>query len=418
MATAIRERERTQTTSNGRVEEPRRQANPDMTRAARDARIAWRRGHLDEWRAGLERLTYYDPRYEYDIGHEYEVDWTTDPEQRGGDVHLMEYDEDGVLAPLDDRGNEVQYPLRDTARDRLGNRVEAEPDLYFPAHVGAHAGLYTEQGEPSRGVRPDLMVLPRARVLPPGRHRDTPDREIDLAKGHAVPELVLEILSKSTAARDLETKMRLYEALGVMEYVLYDVVGGHLYSDSPPGMHLYRLEDGAYQRVPPDTVLTEPGKPAVPSEVFGTHIRMYVFHSDQDDADAPLPRFQWYDPDTDRWRDRETDTRDRMRAEGRAEGRAEERMKNAVDLLNGLLSAELSPQRRDQIAAYWKENGLPPDLLNSILAVQQIPNEWRSLLLSGPGRETGDDRGPDRPPPLPASNPSAAGEVPDGGDAD
>lgn len=417
MATAIREREQTQTTSNGRVEVSHHKADPNMTRAARDARTAWRLEHLDEWRAGLERLTYYDPRYEYDIGHEYEVEWTTDPEQRGGDVHLLEYDEDGVLTPLDDRGNEIQYPLRDTARDRLDNRVEAEADFYFPAHVGARAGLYTEQGKPSRGVRPDLMVLPRARALPPGRYRDTEDREIDLNKGHAAPELVLEILSKSTAARDLEAKMRLYEALGVTEYVLYDVVGGNLYPDSPPGLHLYCLEDGAYQRVPPSTTLTEPGKPAVPSKVFGTHIRMYVFHSDRDDADAPLPRFQWHDPDTGRWRDRETDTRDRMRAEGRMEGRMEERMENAVALLNQLLVAELSPNLREQIAAHWKEHGLPPNVIDRILAVQQAPNEWRSLLLPGTGSKKVEDRGRDRPPSPPTANPSALGEASDSNDS-
>ena len=74
--------------------------------------------------------------------------------------------------------------------------------------------------------------------------------DIDVVTGHPVPVLVGELLSDSTVARDLGGKRRLYELLGIAEYVLCDVPGGLLdpeAPDAPPGMVVYRLEDGVYQ---------------------------------------------------------------------------------------------------------------------------------------------------------------------------
>ena len=51
----------------------------------------------------LRCLIYYDPEYAYDVGHEYEDDWTTDPDHSGNGIEFAEYDEDGVLEPIDDR---------------------------------------------------------------------------------------------------------------------------------------------------------------------------------------------------------------------------------------------------------------------------------------------------------------------------
>ena len=77
MKTAIRED--MHPASNRRVGKLHPDADPTMTRAAREERAAWRLDHLDAWLRGLEALDHQDPEYEYDVAHEYEYDWTTDP---------------------------------------------------------------------------------------------------------------------------------------------------------------------------------------------------------------------------------------------------------------------------------------------------------------------------------------------------
>ena len=47
--------------------------------------------------------------------------------------------------------------------------------------------------------------------------------------------------------------------------------------------------------------------------------------------------------------------------------------------LHALLSDHLS-RYREQIAAHWRKAGLPPDVMDRLLKVQQAPAEWRSLL--------------------------------------
>ncbi|MCY3660575.1 MAG: hypothetical protein OXG36_16345, partial [Caldilineaceae bacterium] len=78
MDTAVRERTWMPVATNERVPEPHPDADPTMTRAAREARSAWRREHWAEWRAELERLGHFDPDFIYDVAHEYDHDWTTD----------------------------------------------------------------------------------------------------------------------------------------------------------------------------------------------------------------------------------------------------------------------------------------------------------------------------------------------------
>ena len=70
MATvAVRTPERmpAQADANGRVRE--RYIDAAMTRAAREARIAWRMEHLAAWQHDLESLVHFDPDYPYDIAH-------------------------------------------------------------------------------------------------------------------------------------------------------------------------------------------------------------------------------------------------------------------------------------------------------------------------------------------------------------
>ena len=80
--------ERTQAVPNGRGEERHPDADPYMTSAARAARTAWRLTHLAEWHRGLESLFYFELEYAYDVVHEYEDEWATDPDHFGNGIKL------------------------------------------------------------------------------------------------------------------------------------------------------------------------------------------------------------------------------------------------------------------------------------------------------------------------------------------
>ena len=210
-AAGIAERTRPPATAevNGRVGKPHPDADPTMTREAREERIAWRLEHLDEWQRDLESLAHYDPDYAYDVAHEYDVDWTTDPDYGPTGIHLFEFDEDGVLYSDDDRPQAIELYMRDTARDRVGYRVVYQTRYGFVPEIAERVGLRTRQGRPSNTVKPDLIVMPSEEDLDPSRFPEDGQPRPD----DAVPELVLEILSESTAVRDQEGKRRLYEYL-------------------------------------------------------------------------------------------------------------------------------------------------------------------------------------------------------------
>ena len=122
---AVAIRERTPAASNGRVRELPRDAAPYMTREARAERVAWRLSHLEEWHAELENLVYFDPEYAYDIAHEYEEERTTDPDHAGNGIEFCEYDEDGILEPIDDRRMRLEGHMLYPLRWLCGNRMES-----------------------------------------------------------------------------------------------------------------------------------------------------------------------------------------------------------------------------------------------------------------------------------------------------
>ena len=114
------------------------------------------------------------------------------------------------------------------------------------------------------------------------------------------------------------------------------------------------------------------------SAVCGVHIRLRPGRYE--------PRFQWWDAAQGRWRDTDTDAQDEKdriaqasRSEGHAEGREEGRTETAIDALH-FLPGPLYSKYRDEIAAYWREAGPPPEVMGRILKVQQAPNAWRRLL--------------------------------------
>ncbi|MCY3658196.1 MAG: Uma2 family endonuclease [Caldilineaceae bacterium] len=379
-AVEVRTPERTlvQTDANGRARE--RYVDATMTRAAREARIAWRLEHLAAWQHDLESLAHFDPDYPYDVAHEYDHDWTTDPDYGAEGVHFSEFEEDGVLIDGDSRPSRLQERMFDTAQDRIGDRALTEAYYVFVPQRVEHLELATRQGSPVDRVKPDLLVMPTEADLQEAHNRD-PDRTAQL--DDPVPELVLEVLSKTTVVRDLDDKRRLYEALGVLEYLVYDL-GGKRWADSPRELLMWRLEGGVYHRMDPDLDLSQPNALAYRSEVFGTHIRFLP--DSREDAEEfrrlpaerrPQPCFQWWDATESRWHDRESDEWDRIAQETRQA----ERIDQAVATLREFLDMMLSPAVLDLIETTWRRDGLPPNHLRQIKAVLRMPSEWRSLLM-------------------------------------
>ncbi|MYA05882.1 MAG: Uma2 family endonuclease [Caldilineaceae bacterium SB0664_bin_22] len=350
---------------------------PGMTRERRAALIALRRTHVVQWRAGLKQLPHFDPVFPYDIVHEYDLDWTTDPDYGHDAVKYLEINEDGAVTSEKPKNKVLHVAMLRTLLAMLGQRVVMEPRLHFGPELGAAASLFTSLGEPSIRVEPDLAVLVPGTVLS-GRQIWDITYDIHVDTGDLVPVLVCEILSDSTAARDLDGKRRLYETLGIAEYVLCDVLGGPLNrgeSHSPPGMVVYRLEDGVYR----ESRAAGPDPSVFRSNVLGTSVRLLP---PRDPARAREDfRFQWWDGEQGRWRDHRTDAEYKQERRGR-EQEARGEVKMAIAALYSFLP-ELPRPSLDQIAAHWREHGLPDNVMDHILAVRETPSMWRALLLPG-----------------------------------
>ena len=353
--------------------------DPHMTPALREALLAQRLIHVDQWQAGLKQLPHFNPAYPYDIAHEYDLDWTTDPDYSHDAVKYLEINEDGTVTAEKPKNKILHVAMLWTLLAALGRRVVLEPRLHFGPERGAAAGLYTKLRKPSIQVEPDLAVLAPGTVLSDRQIWDT-SYDIDVAAGHPVPALVGEILSDSTATRDLGGKRRLYELLGIAEYVLCDVLGGLLdpeAPDAPPGMVMYRLEGGVYRES--RVAGTDPA--VFRSDVLGGFARLLPprnpVRARQDF------RFQWWDEAQRLWRDTRTDEE-------------RERMQLAIALLDAQLGSTLSPAHLDRIKAHWHRHGPPDNVQDHILQVRQAPNAWQSLLRPD---EPDNDHEPDRSPP-------------------
>ena len=405
-AVGIAERTRPPATvpANGRVPEPNPAADPAMTRAAREERAAQRRAAPEAWRRDIEALYHYDAEFPYDPGHEYEEYWTTDPNygiEEG--IHHCRFDADGVEVMADLRAHDIQRNAGYTVFDKLGDCVELETGVHYVALDGV-----------VRRVFPDLMVLPQVGML---GMVTGPDRALRLDRGEPPPLLVLEILSYGGAQRDLDKKLRLYERLGVREYLVYDL-GGKRRRGSPRELLLYRLEGGTYHRIDPEPQESTSAPEVHWSDVFGAHVRMMPDPQEEcselPETTGPPPRFQWRDTRQDRWRDRQTDAEVEREAErGRImlerdqaalerdqaalerdqtalerdqtvlerDRAVQERTDMAVAMMRGLLSREMDAADLDRVEAAWRREAPPTDAVDRILKVQQTPNEWRSLLL-------------------------------------
>lgn len=109
---------------------------------------------------------------------------------------------------------------------------ESRKDVYFSSGIM----FYYEEGNPNRCFAPDLMVCFGA--------ENKKRRTYKLWEEKIVPQVVVEVVSKETWQKDVTTKRRLYEKLGVEEYFIIDPEYKYL----PSPLFAYRLEFGELVR--------------------------------------------------------------------------------------------------------------------------------------------------------------------------
>jgi hypothetical protein len=107
--------------------------------------------------------------------------------------------------------------------------------------VASNLLLYFEEGDPSRCVVPDAMVV---KDCQPGRRR-----VFKIWEERRTPNAVIEITSRSTKGEDTIVKPRIYEQIGVVEQFYYDPTAEYL----RPPLQGRRLTAEGLQPIAPDT---------------------------------------------------------------------------------------------------------------------------------------------------------------------
>ncbi len=138
----------------------------------------------------------------------------------------------------------------------LDRYYQAREDVY----VVGNLLLYYQEGDRSKSVSPDLMV-----VLGASKHIRSSYRLWEEPKA---PDFVLEIASESTHRIDRGVKRDLYAGMGVLEYWQYDPTGSYL---EPPLLG-FRLVEGRY--VPVSATTLEGGTLTAGSEVLGLELHL------------------------------------------------------------------------------------------------------------------------------------------------
>ena len=165
-------------------------------------------------------------------------------------------DTDTVHYPIDDdipwAESEYQlFPLHYAHRS-LTDWFSADPTTW----VGGNMFLYYEEGVPQSVVTPDVFVVTRT-------HKRHLRNIFQTWVEGRVPELVLEVMSRTSVHRDTVEKYELYERLGVREYWQYDPTEeGFL----EPRLRGYALVGGEYRPIDVEEV---DGKYVGVSDVLG-----------------------------------------------------------------------------------------------------------------------------------------------------
>ena len=125
-----------------------------------------------------------------------------------------------------------------TFSDQLARYFSAESSVY----IGIDSFIYYYEGDRTKFVAPDIYVVLGAKKYPERRSFYT------WAEG-ALPTVVFEFLSDSTAAHDRGAKLKQYLIdIGVEEYFIHQPEG-----DKPPEFHGWRRSPaGEIEGIPPD----------------------------------------------------------------------------------------------------------------------------------------------------------------------
>jgi Uma2 family endonuclease len=118
----------------------------------------------------------------------------------------------------------------------LRQYYQNQPDVY----VIGNMFLYWEEGHPEARKAPDVMVI---KSVEPREYRDN----FKIWEERATPSVIFEITSPGTADEDLQTKMELYQQLGVREYFLFDPRNEYLEQQ----LMGYRLINHVYEPIQP-----------------------------------------------------------------------------------------------------------------------------------------------------------------------
>ncbi len=150
------------------------------------------------------------------------------------------------------RSKEIYYPEgdgkpmaeSDLHRDEMFRTIETLRDAFADradVYVSGNLLIYHEEGNPRASVAPDVFVVKGV------AKRQRPIYK--LWEEGAARVVVFEVTSPTTRREDLLKKRALYARLGVHEYFLYDPLVEYL---NPP-LQGYRLADGAYQAIQPES---------------------------------------------------------------------------------------------------------------------------------------------------------------------
>jgi Uma2 family endonuclease len=152
-------------------------------------------------------------------------------------------------------------------------------------YVAADMFLYYEQGNPAACKAPDVMVAKGAA----GKH---PRRSFRIWEEGVAPTVIFEVTSDRTRIEDDVVKPRVYAALGVSEYFVFDPDGDPL----RPALAGFRLLDGVYQPLSLDSagrlMSHELGLALVPESPLlrlidvRTGRRLLTYSEQADEADA------------------------------------------------------------------------------------------------------------------------------------
>ena len=146
-------------------------------------------------------------------------------------VPPVEYDDEGYPGP-DGRVSEStrHAEASNYCFDALRVWFADQPDIL----VANDLVMLFEEGNPKAALSPDLMVVFDA---------GNPDRSSYKVweEGDAVPAFALEVLSKRTWRKDVRVKPRLYAALGIREFWLFEPF--------EPRLAGYRLDGREYKRI-------------------------------------------------------------------------------------------------------------------------------------------------------------------------